>query len=82
LTDAQRALHVFELRTYESRNAFALKDKPAMSNLEEIKIFRNCGFATLFFGEAVFATRMSHLNAALDLYGRRVDIEDFPVCLI
>jgi len=61
-TDAQRALRVFELRTYESRNTFALKDKLAMFNQEEIKIFRNSGFAPVFFGEAMFATRMPHLT--------------------
>jgi NIPSNAP len=62
VTDAQRALRVFELRTYQSPNAFGLKAKLAMFNQEEIKIFRNCGFAPVFFGEALFATRMPHLT--------------------
>ena len=62
VTDAQRAPRIFELRSYESRNAFALRDKIAMFNEEEIKIFRKCGFAPVFFGEAVFASRMPHLT--------------------
>lgn len=61
-TDPQRALRVFELRTYESPNPFALKSKIEMFNQEEIKIFRNSGFAPVFFGEAVFASEMPHLT--------------------
>ncbi len=61
-TDEKRAARVFELRTYESKNAFSLRNKIEMFNQEEIKIFRDCGFAPVFFGEAVFADRMPKLT--------------------
>jgi hypothetical protein len=61
-SDAKRAPRVFEIRTYESRSAFSLREKVTMFNQEEIKIFRNCGFAPVFFGESVIATRMPHLT--------------------
>ena len=53
---------VFELRTYESKNHFSLKNKLAMFNQEEIKIFRDCGFAPIFFGESVFGQRQPFLT--------------------
>ncbi len=61
-TDEKRQPRVFELRTYESRNFLSLRNKIEMFNQEEIKIFRDCGFAPVFFGEAVFGTRMPHLT--------------------
>ena len=61
-TAEKRPPRVFELRTYESKNAFSLRSKIEMFNQEEIKIFRDCGFAPVFFGEAVFGTRMPHLT--------------------
>ena len=61
-TEERRPARVFELRTYESRNAFSLRDKMAMFNQEEIKIFRDCGFAPVFFGEGIIAPRMPHLT--------------------
>jgi hypothetical protein len=61
-TDEKRAARVFELRTYESKNMFSLRNKIDMFNQEEIKIFRDCGFAPVFFGEAVFGTRMPKLT--------------------
>ncbi|MCI0336183.1 MAG: NIPSNAP family protein [Acidobacteria bacterium] len=60
--EEKRPPRVFELRTYESKNAFSLRNKIEMFNQEEIKIFRDCGFATVFFGEAVFGTRLPHLT--------------------
>ncbi|MEP7273546.1 MAG: NIPSNAP family protein [Acidobacteriota bacterium] len=60
--DEKRPARVFELRTYESRNAASLRDKIAMFNQEEIKIFRASGFAPVFFGEGVIAPRMPHLT--------------------
>ncbi len=57
-----KAPRVFELRTYESRNHFSLKNKVAMFNQEEIKIFRDCGFAPIFFGEEVIGTRQPALT--------------------
>ena len=61
-TDEKRQARVFELRTYESRNAFSLRDKMAMFNQEEIKIFRDCGFTPVFFGEGIIAPRLPHLT--------------------
>jgi hypothetical protein len=61
-TDDKRPPRVFELRTYESRSAFSLRNKIEMFNQEEIKIFRDCGFAPVFFGEGVFGERLPHLT--------------------
>lgn len=61
-TDEKRPARVFELRTYESRNAFSLRDKITMFNQEEIKIFRDSGFAPVFFGEGLIAPRLPHLT--------------------
>ncbi len=61
-TETGRPPRVFELRTYESRSAFSLRNKIEMFNQEEIKIFRDCGFAPVFFGEAIFGTRLPHLT--------------------
>jgi hypothetical protein len=60
--EEKRPPRVFELRTYESKNAFSLRSKIDMFNQEEIKIFRDCGFAPVFFGEAVFGTGLPHLT--------------------
>jgi hypothetical protein len=60
--DEKRPPRVYELRTYESKNAFSLRTKIDMFNQEEIKIFRDCGFAPVFFGEAVFGARLPHLT--------------------
>lgn len=61
-TAEKRPGRVFELRTYESRNAFTLRDKITMFNQEEIKIFRDSGFAPVFFGEGMIAPRLPHLT--------------------
>lgn len=61
-TDEKRPPRVFELRTYESRSAFSLRNKIEMFNQEEIKIFRDCGFAPVFFGEAIIGARLPHLT--------------------
>ena len=53
---------LFELRTYESRNAFTLRNKVDMFNQEEIKIFRACGMLPIFFGEGVIGTRLPSLT--------------------
>lgn len=53
---------LFELRTYESRNQFSLRDKLDMFNREEIQIFRDSGFAPVFFGSGVFGTRLPSLT--------------------
>lgn len=57
-----KAPRLFELRTYESRNHFSLKAKLEMFNKEEIKIFRDSGFAPIFFGESVIGTRQPALT--------------------
>ena len=59
---ANKEPRVFELRTYESKNHFSLKNKLAMFNQEEIKIFRDCGFAPIFFGESIFGARQPFLT--------------------
>ncbi len=61
-SDSNRAPRVFELRTYESKSDWSLRSKLDMFNQEEIKIFKDCGFATVFFGEALCGTRLPHLT--------------------
>ncbi|MDQ3012267.1 MAG: NIPSNAP family protein [Acidobacteriota bacterium] len=61
-TEEKRPARIFELRTYESRNAFSLRNKVEMFNQEEIKIFRASGFAPIFFGEGVVGTRLPSLT--------------------
>lgn len=60
-TDKQ-APRLFELRTYESRNAVTLRNKVDMFNQEEIRIFRACGIQPVFFGEGVIGTRLPSLT--------------------
>ncbi|HEU0184613.1 MAG TPA: NIPSNAP family protein [Blastocatellia bacterium] len=60
--DEKRPPRVFELRTYESRSGSSLRNKIDMFNQEEIKIFRDSGFATVFFGEAIAGARLPHLT--------------------
>jgi NIPSNAP len=60
--DGKPAARVFELRTYESRTTLSLKSKIEMFNQEEIKIFRDCNFAPVFFGETIVGTRMPSLT--------------------
>ncbi len=61
-SDEKRAPRLFELRTYQSRSAAAFKNKVDMFNQEEIKIFRDCGFAPVFFGEAIAGRQLPHLT--------------------
>jgi len=61
-TDPKRPGRLFELRTYESRTPTSLRSKIDMFNQEEIKIFRDCGFANIFFGEMVIGQRMPNLT--------------------
>jgi hypothetical protein len=56
---------VFELRTYESKDAFKSAAKIDMFNQEEMKIFRDCNMATVFFGEALIGQRLPHLTYML-----------------
>ncbi len=56
---------VFEMRTYESRDAAALAKKIAMFNDAEIALFRSIGMAPVFFGENLYATRLPSLTYML-----------------
>ena len=60
--DAKRPGRLFELRTYESRTPTSLRSKIDMFNQEEIKIFRDCGFANIFFGEMIVGQRLPNLT--------------------
>ncbi|MGE0102431.1 MAG: NIPSNAP family protein [Blastocatellales bacterium] len=62
IPEPSRQPRIFELRTYEAPNASGLRNKVDMFNQEEIKIFRDCGFATVFFGEAVVGANMPQLT--------------------
>lgn len=57
--------HLFELRTYESKDAFDAAAKVEMFNSEEIQIFRDCGMRIVFFGEALFGSRLPNLTYML-----------------
>lgn len=60
--DSKRPARLFELRTYESQTPTSLRSKIDMFNQEEIKIFHDCGFANVFFGEMVIGPRMPNLT--------------------
>ncbi|MEJ2082849.1 MAG: NIPSNAP family protein [Acidobacteriota bacterium] len=57
--------HLFELRTYESKNALKAAAKVDMFNTEEMKIFRACEMPTVFFGEALIGQKLPHLTYML-----------------
>lgn len=57
--------HLFELRTYASKNAFKAAAKVDMFNSEEIQIFRACAMQPVFFGEALIGTNLPHLTYML-----------------
>ena len=59
---AGRAPRLFEMRTYESRNAVTLATKIDQFNQGEIDIFRKSGMAPVFFGENRFAPRLPSLS--------------------
>lgn len=56
---------VYELRTYESHNEERARAKINMFNDGEIKIFRDCGFQPIFFGEALVGSGLPHLKYML-----------------
>jgi hypothetical protein len=58
---AGRGGRLFELRTYEAPHVTGLRNKIDMFNQEEIRIFREAGFANVWFGEAIAGTRLPHL---------------------
>jgi hypothetical protein len=57
--------HLFELRTYESKDAVDAAAKVEMFNQEEIRIFRDCGMRIVFFGETMFGSRLPNLTYML-----------------
>lgn len=57
-----RAPRVFEMRTYESRNALTLERKIDQFNQVEIEIFRKSGINPVFFAEDVFGPRLPSLT--------------------
>ena len=61
-TSATRSPRIFELRVYESPTTTSLRQKIEMFNQEEIRIFRACGFAPVFFGETLFGGEMPNLT--------------------
>lgn len=80
--DAKRPARIFELRTYESQTPTSLRSKIDMFNQEEIKIFRDCGFANIFFGEMVIGPRMPNLTYLIgfdDLAAREKAWDTFRV---
>ncbi len=60
-----RPARVFELRIYESHNERANQDKINMFDQAEIAIFRRCGLLPVFFGEALFGSRLPNLTYML-----------------
>lgn len=56
---------LFEMRTYESRNATTLARKIAMFNESEIALFRSLDMTPVFFGENVFAPGLPSLTYML-----------------
>jgi hypothetical protein len=61
-TSATRPPRLFELRVYESPTTTSLRRKIDMFNQEEIRIFRACGLAPVFFGETLFGGEMPNLT--------------------
>jgi hypothetical protein len=56
---------VFELRTYESHSRKAHRKKVEMFNRGEIGIFRQAGFAPVFFGQTLIGSRLPNLTYML-----------------
>lgn len=57
--------HIFELRTYESRNAAASARKIRMFNEGEIGIFQRLGMAPVFFGQNIIGSNLPSLTYML-----------------
>lgn len=56
------ATRVFEMRTYESDNELTLKKKIKMFADGEIAIFRKCGLAPVFFGQAMVGPNLPRIT--------------------
>jgi len=63
--DASKPARVFELRTYESRNATTMGKKIDMFGTAEIDLFRRIGMAPVFFGETLIGPRLPSLTYML-----------------
>ena len=61
-TSAGRPPRIFELRTYESRNAETLAKKIDMFDVAEIALFRSIGMTPVFFGENLCTPRGSRAS--------------------
>ena len=64
-TEANRATHLFELRTYESPNEATLARKVKMFGDGEIEAFRRSGMRPVFFGSALIGRDMPSLTYML-----------------
>ncbi|MCW5980426.1 MAG: NIPSNAP family protein [Bryobacteraceae bacterium] len=64
-TEGRTANRIFELRTYESNNAFTLRRKMKMFDDGEIGIFRRLNMLPVFFGETIVGTNMPNLTYML-----------------
>lgn len=65
-TPAKGPERVFQLRTYESPSVLTGRKKIEMFNdAGEIRIFRETGLTPVFFGEAVFGSRLPNLTYML-----------------
>lgn len=61
LTEGKPA-RLFDLRTYEGETFRDVREKIRMFNSEEIAIFRKTGIHPVFFGEAVFGSKLPNLT--------------------
>jgi hypothetical protein len=63
--DASKPARVFELRTYESRNATTMSKKIDMFGTAEIDLFRRINMQPVFFGETLIGPRLPCLTYML-----------------
>lgn len=57
-----KAPRLFDLRTYESESFADNREKANMFNTEEIRIFRESGVQPVFFGQAMFGSKLPNLT--------------------
>jgi hypothetical protein len=65
ITPPAKKPRVLELRTYENHGEDRARAKVEMFNDGEIQIFRECGFETVFFGEALIGPNLPQLKYML-----------------
>jgi hypothetical protein len=61
-SEPSRPPRLFELRIYESHDERANREKIAMFDQAETAIFRRCGLLPVFFGQALFGSRLPNLT--------------------